>query len=144
MLYEDYEKFWCKIRKQESKLFNLINKREELFEKTQPKSTQYDKELVDGKNPVNMTEEYVVEKEYYDIKINHLNKTLDDLYQVLNRKREELKLSKNLYDRIYTYYYIERLSVKKIARLVNYSERQTRRHLENIDKKLKCPKMSKK
>lgn len=144
MLYEDYEKFWCKIRKQESKLFNLINKREELFEKTQPKSTQYDKELVDGKNPVNMTEEYVVEQEYYDIKINHLNKTLDDLYQVLNRKREELKLSKNLYDRIYTYYYIERLSVKKIARLVNYSERQTRRHLENIDKKLKCPKMSKK
>lgn len=142
MIYEEYEAMWSKIRNKEKELFNLIVKRDELFEKTQPKSPKLDKELVDGKNPTNMMEHYVIETEYYDIKINQFNHTLDDMYQILSRKRKELQLSKNLYDRIYNYRYIERLSIKKIAKLVHYSERQTRRHLDNIEKKLKCPKMS--
>ena len=142
MIYEEYEAIWCKIRKLEKELFKLIDKRGELFDKTQPKSANMDKVMVDGKNPSNMMEQYVMQKEYLNEKIEQLNITLDDWYQALKRKREELRLSKNLYDRIYNYRYIERLSIFKIAKLINYSERQTRRHIENIEKNIKCPKMS--
>lgn len=144
MIYEEYEAIWSIIREKEKELFILIPKRDELFEKTQPKSNSYDKELVDGKKQINIQEQYVIQIEYYDIRINQLNKTLDDWYLALGRKKKELQASKNLYDRIYYYRYIERISVKKIARLINYSERQTRRHLDNIEKSIRCPKMSKK
>lgn len=142
MIYEEYEAIWSKIRKLEKELFNQINKRETLFDKTQPKSPKLDKEKVDGKNPTNMMDQYVIQKEYLNTRIEQLNITLDDWYQALKRKREELRLSKNLYDMIYYYRYIERLSIFKVSKLVNYSDKQTRRHLKNIEKTLKCPKMS--
>ena len=144
MIYEEYESIWKTIREKEKELFELIPKRDKLFEKTQPKSSSFDKELVDGKKNVNMMEQYIIQKEYYDMRINQLNQTLDDWYLALGRKKKELQASKNLYDRIYYYRYIERLSVKKIAKLIIYSERQTRRHLDNIEKSIRCPKMSKK
>ena len=142
MIYEEYEGIWNKIRKLEKELFKLINQRDELFDKTQPKSPKLDKEKVDSKNTSNIMEQYVIQKEYLNTRIEQLNITLDDWYQALKRKREELRLSKNLYDMIYYYRYIERLSVFKVSKLVSYSEKQTRRHLKNIDKTLKCPKMS--
>ena len=132
MIYEEYEAIWCKIRKQEKKLFKLIEKILKLFEKTQPKTTQFDKEMVDGKKQTNIQEQYVIQQEYLTEKINQLNTTLDDLYQVLKRKREELKLSKNIYDRIYFYKEIEKLSMYKIASLVGYSKEQTYRYYRKI------------
>ena len=145
MIYKEYEAIWCKIRKQEKKLLDLINKREELFEKTQPKGTKYDKEIVDGKNPKNAMEEYIIQKEYLTERIEQLNLTLDDMYQVLKRKREELKLSKNIYDMIYYYYCIEKLSVYKIVSLVHYSKSQIYRKLDEMNIKIaRWDKMGKK
>ena len=129
MIYEEYEAIWSKIRKLEKELFESINKRDELFDKTQPKSPKFDKEMVDGKNPSNMMEQFVMQQEYYDLKIKQLNQSLDDRYQILNRKREELKRSKNVYDKIYYLRYVERLGVYKISVLVGYSKEQTYRYL---------------
>ena len=133
MIYEEYEAIWSKIRKIEKELFELINKRDELFAMTQPKSSKFDKEIVDGKNPVNAMEEYVIQKEYMNEKIVQLNQTLDDRYQILRRKRDELRQSKNIYDRIYVYYCIERLSIVKISYLTNYSQSQIYRKLEKMN-----------
>lgn len=141
MIFEEYESTWEKIRKKEKKLIELINKREELFDKTQPQGTKYDKELVDGKNPKNIIEEYIIQKEYMNEKINQLNTTLDDMYQILKRKREELKLSRNLYDRIYYLNYIERLNIQKIANLIGYDRTSIWRHLKRIEKITTCNKM---
>ena len=132
MIYEEYEAIWSKIRKIEKELFELINKRDELFLKTQPKSSKFDKEKVDSKTTNNMMEEYVIEKEYYNERILQLNITLDDRYQVLKRKRDELRQSKNVYDRIYYYYCIERLSIYKISNLTNYSQSQVYRKLKKM------------
>ena len=144
MIYEEYETIWSKIRKLEEELFKLINKRDELFDKTQPKSLKFNKEKVDSKNTTNMMEQYVIQKEYLNTRINQLNQTLDDMYQVLRRKREELRLSKNPYDRIYTYYSIERLSIYKISYLMNYSESQIYRKLKNMGIDVKTLKNAKK
>lgn len=141
MIFEEYESTWEKIRKKEKKLIELINKREELFAKTQPQGTKYDKELVDGKNPKNIIEEYIIQKEYMNEKINQLNTTLDDMYQILKRKREELKLSRNLYDRIYYLNYIERLNIQKIANMIGYDRTSIWRHLKRIEKITTCNKM---
>ena len=135
MIYEEYEAIWSKIRKLEKKLFDLINKRDEIFDKTQPESSSFDKEKVDGNNPKDMMVEYVIDTEYLDEKIRQLNQTLDDRYQILRRKREELKLSKHIDDRIYTLRYIERLSVFKIASIVGYERTQVYRKLKKIEKK---------
>jgi len=132
MIYEEYEAIWSRIRKIEKELFDLINKRDELFNITQPKSSKFDKEIVDGKNPINTMEQYVIQKEYMNEKINQLNQTLDDRYQILRRKRDELRQSKNIYDRIYVYYCIERLSIVKISYLTNYSQSQIYRKLEKM------------
>lgn len=132
MIYEEYEAIWSKIHKIEKELFEYIDKRNVLFDKTQPKSPKMDKVMVDGKNPTNMMEQYVIQKEYLNEKINQLNTTLDDLYQVLKRKRDELKQSKNIYDRIYYYRIIERLNMYKIASLVGYSKEQTYRYYKKI------------
>lgn len=132
MIYEEYESIWNTIRKKEEELFKLINKRDELFLKTQPKSSKFDKEKVDNKTTKNMMEEYVIQKEYLNERIMQLNITLDDIYQVLKRKRDELKQSKNIYDRIYYYRIIERLSMYKIASLIGYSKEQTYRYFKKI------------
>lgn len=144
MIYEEYESIWYTIRKKEKELFELINKRDELFLYTQPKSSKFDKEKVDGKNPTNMMEQYVIQKEYLNERIMQLNITLDDIYQVLKRKRDELRQSKNTYDRIYYYYCIERLSIFKVSCLMNYSESQIYRKLKNMGIEVKMRKNAKK
>ena len=118
MIYEEYEQIWSKIRKIEKELFELINKRDELFSMTQPKSSQFDKEIVDGKNPKNAMEEYVIQKEYFNERIEQLNLMLDDWGQVLRRKREELQLSRNIYDRIYYLRIVEKVLPERIAPLI--------------------------
>lgn len=132
MIYEEYEEILNIIRKKEKELFELINQRDELFLKTQPKSSKYDKEKVDSKKTRNMMEEYVIQKEYFNERIMQLNIALDDIYQVLKRKRDELRQSKNIYDRIYYYRIIERLSMYKIAILIGYSKEQTYRYFKKM------------
>ena len=132
MIYEEYEAMLSKIRKLEKELMELNNRKEDLFYQTQPKSSPTDKIIVDGHNPINTMEKYVIEKEYLTERINQLNELLDYRYPALNRKREELKLSKNLYDRIYYYRFIERLSVFKIGLLIGYSKEQTYRYLKKL------------
>ena len=143
MIYEEYEAIWSKIRKIEKELFDLINKRDELFQKTQPKSSSLEKEKVDSTITKNMIEEYLIEKEYLNERITQLNLTLDDRYQVLKRKREELRQSKHPYDRIYVYFCIERLSIYKISHLMSYSESQIYRKLKNMGIDVKMQKNAK-
>lgn len=144
MIYEEYEDIWNTIRKKEKELFELINKREELFLYTQPKSSKFDKEKVDSKLTKNIMEEYVIQQEYFNDRIMQLNITLDDIYQVLKRKRDELKQSKNTYDRIYYYYCIERLNIYKVSCLMNYSESQIYRKLKSMGIDVKMQKNAKK
>lgn len=138
MLYIDYEKMWEVIRKQEKELFELMNARDELFTMTQPKATKFDKELVDSSHQSNTLETYVVKEEQCTLRINQLNKSIDDRYQALNRKREELRLSKNIYDRIYYLKYIEKMNIYKIAILVGYERTSVWRHLKKIEKSISC------
>lgn len=141
MIYAEYEKMWAVIRKQEKELFELINQRDELFSKTQPKATTLDKEIVDGSHKGNMLESYVIKEEYYTKRIDQLQISLDDRYQALNRKKEELRQSKNIFDRIYYLKYIEKLSTFKIAKITGYDRTSVWRYIKKIEKSISCNKM---
>lgn len=118
MIYEEYEAILSKIQRKEKELFDFINKMDELFSMTQPKSSQFDKEIVDGKNPVNTIEQYVVQKEYYQTKTEQLNIILDNLGQILKRKRDKLQASKNLYDQVYYLRVVEKITPERIAHII--------------------------
>ena len=138
MIYIDYEKMWAVIRKQECELIELINERDELFNMTQPKGTTFDKELVDSSHHGNTLETYAIKEEYLTNKIHQLDQSITDRYQLLNRKRKELEISKNIYDRIYYLKFIEKLSIYKIANLVGYERTSIWRHLKKIEKNITC------
>lgn len=136
MLYIEYEDIWDKIRVKEKEILNLINQREDLFNTTQPKASKLDSLKVDGASPVNAFDEYVIKIDELNTKIDNINKSLDDRYILLKRKRDELKASKNIYDRIYVYRYIERLPVFKIGMMVGYEKTQVYRYLKIIKKNI--------
>ena len=92
---------------------------------------------------VEIMEEYVIKQEKKKKKIYQINITLDDLYQVLKRKREELRQSKHPYDRIYVYFCIERLNIYKISNLMSYSESQIYRKLKKMGIDVKMQKNAK-
>ena len=63
MIYEEYEAIRKRISKKEEKLFKLMEKRDNLFAMTQPKSSQFDDEIVDGK--VHQDEQYNINENHY-------------------------------------------------------------------------------
>lgn len=136
MIYEEYEAILSKIQRKEKKLFDLLEKRDNIFDKTQPKSTPMDKEIVDGKNPINTIEEYLVQKEYLNEEIDQLNQTLDDWYQILNRKKVIFKDSKHILDRIYYLRLIEILEPWKIANLIPCDRATVYRYMGVLSKKI--------
>lgn len=134
MIYEEYEAIRKKIQEKEEKLFKLLDKRDRIFSMTQPKSSKFDKEMVDGKNPINTIEEYIIqdEQQQLSVQITQLNLLLDDWYQALKRKRDELKQSKNIYDRIYYLRIIEKVSPAKIAYLIPCDRATVYRYMQDL------------
>lgn len=121
MIYLDYENMWKNIRVLEKKCMELINARDFLYDYVES----------------NSDEKIEQERKKYDKKIKNINKTLDDRYILLNRKRNELKQSKNIYDVVYVYRYIERMSVHNISIRANYSRQQIYRFLKIIENNIK-------
>jgi hypothetical protein len=119
MIYLDYENMWNNIKVLEKKCMELINARDFLYD------------YVDSDEKIEQ------ERKKYDNKIKNINKTLDERYILLNRKRSELKQSKNIYDVVYVYRYIERMSVHNISIRANYSRQQIYRFLKIIEGNIK-------
>lgn len=138
MVYIEYEKYKTKYYESQSNFNDILDEQEKLFAKTQPKATIYDKEKVKGGKPVNTFESYVIvkQKKKIDERLKEAKSILEDRAILLKAKEEELKASKNWYDVIYTYYYIENYSERKIENKIPYSKSQIHRILEKIKKNI--------
>lgn len=136
LTYEEYKKNYYKVQK----LYNeILEEKEKLFAKTQPKSTKFDKINVDGGNISNSFDDYLIikEKKQIDKRLNEIKIISEDRKKLLDAKEDELRKSKEWIDKIYVYKYIENLQVRKIIHLVPYEEAQVYRKLEEIKKTLK-------
>ena len=63
MLYQEYWEYKTKYYDAQTKYDEVLSEKEQLFAKTQPKATNYDKEVVSGGTPNNTFDDYVIEKE---------------------------------------------------------------------------------
>ena len=136
LTYEEYKWNYYKVQK----LYNVIlEEKEKLFAKTQPKSIKFDKINVDGGNVSNSFDDYLIikEKKQIDKRLNEIKIISEDRKKLLDAKEDELRKSKEWIDKIYVYKYIENLQVRKIIHLVPYEEAQVYRKLEEIKKTLK-------
>ena len=136
MVFVDYEIAKLKYLETQGIYDQVITEKEELFSRTQPKGTSFDKELVSSANFGNNFDQYLIEKEkkQIDAKLMEAKELLNERGNLLNVKEKELRASKALYDRIYTMRYIDNVRVMVIARKMSYSESQIYRILDRIEK----------
>lgn len=138
MVYIDYHN--CKKKYEEiKKLYEqIVEEKERLFLKTQPKATKIDKASVDGGARNNLFDNYLMEKEkkQLDMKLAEVKILIDDRYRILFDKEKELRASKEWIDKVYVYKYIELLSVKKILHLIPYEEAQIYRMINEIKRRI--------
>lgn len=135
MLYIEYEEYKNKYREVQKKYNDILNEKEELFARTQPKATKIDGEKTAGGKHINTFDEYLIQKEKKNIdnRLVEVKSILDDRERLLKLKELELRSSKDSYDKIYRCRYLDRLTIEKTARISNYSRAQ----VFNILKKIK-------
>ena len=138
MIYIEYHELKNKYYVAQKEYDKILSEKEELFSKTQPKATEYDKEKVSGGSPSNSFEDYLIikEKKQLDERLEESRSILEDRVRLLKLKEDELRLSNNPYDRIYYYKYVLKLSPYKMKRNVGYEVSQIYRILRIINKNL--------
>lgn len=135
MLYEEYHEYKIRYYEVQKKYNQILNEKEELFAKTQPKATNTTGEKTTGGKRVNAFDEYLIQKEKKNIdqRLEEVKSILDDRERLVKLKEQELRASTNPYDKIYKCRYIDRLTIEKTARISSYS----RASVFNILKKIK-------
>ena len=126
------------------KYYNAKNEYDKLIEKkamlvisTQPRATNFDKELIKGGTPSNKFELLVEQLEKLDPEIISARNDRDLQEYFLKKKEIELSNSDDVLDRIYYLKYVKHYKVRNIAINVNYSRMQTYRLIEEINEKIK-------
>lgn len=138
MLYIEHNNYKNKYLEAQKKYDEILSKKEKLFSMTQPKATIFDKEKVSGGTPKNTFEEYLIAKEEnkIDEQLTEIKSILEDRGKLLSIKESELRLSKDWHDKIYTYYFIDRLSSYKIEKRIPYSQKQICNIINKIKKNI--------
>lgn len=138
MLYIEYQDYKKKYIEAQKKYDEILSQKEKLFSMTQPKATTFDKERISGGISTNTFEEYLIAKEEkkIDEQLEEIKSILDDRERLLVIKEKELRISKDWHDKIYTYYFIDKLSTYKIEKRVPYSQKQIWNIVEKIKKNI--------
>ena len=139
MIYIEFDK--CKKEYNDS--YNTLKQytdiKEMLFIKTLPSSVKLKKDKINGnsKKPEPFYE-YIKKKDEMnlDTLINEAEKILYQKKELLDMKRLELLNSKDWYDIIYCYYFLDGLSMRKISQKIPYSLTQISRIIKMIKKEL--------
>ena len=135
MIYPIYERYLESYIKTQKQFNEILNEKEELFERTQPHSMSFDQESVSGGGGRNAFDEYLCAKErkHIDERLAEIKMILDDRKELLKKKEQELRNSKHLFDRIYRMRYLDHYKMDRIASIIGYSKSQICRILQKID-----------
>lgn len=139
MLYIEYEEYKNRYYEVQRKYNTILNEKEELFSKTQPKATKITGDKTTGGKHINLFDDYLIQKERKNIdkRLEEVKSILEDRERLVKLKEQELRASNNSYDKIYRCRYIDRLTIEKTCRLSNYSRSQVFNILKEIRDKLK-------
>ena len=139
MLYVEFEEYKNKYYASQKEYDKILSEKEALFLRTQPKATTYDKERISGGTPINSFEEYIesIEEKQIDARLDVARSILKDRERLLKLKEVELRNSKDWLDIIYVYYFIEKWTMRKIAKKIYCSPTEVYRKIEIIRKNAK-------
>ena len=139
MLYIEYEEYKSKYNEAQRSYNDILNEKEELFARTQPKATQIKGDKTTGGKHNNTFDDYLIQKERKNIdkRLAEIKSILDDRERLVKLKEMELRASNNPYDKIYRCRCIDKLTIEKTARISNYSRSQVFNILKEIRSKLK-------
>ena len=139
MLYLEYERFKRKYNDAQAVYDSILTEREELFQRTQPKSVDTGQEKVSSCPQGDSFASYLIEKERkrIDERLNEAKDNFEERLILLTQKEYDLRESKQVDDRIYTMRMLDRVRIKRIAKAINYSESHVKRRLRKIRQKIK-------
>ena len=138
MKYIEYEQYKRKYYNAQNECDKILSELEHLFQQTQPKATNYDKDIVEGGTNENVFDNYLIQKDkkQLDKKLEEVKYILKTRYELLLLKKEEVKNSNNYYDRVYYYKYIENIPVKQIIFKIPYCKSQIYDMLKTINENI--------
>ena len=139
MLYLEYERLKSKYKNSQIVYDSILTEKEELFQRTQPQGINTKKEKVSSCPQGTNFDQYLIEKERkgIDERLIEAKENFEERLILLVRKETELRASKRVDDMIYTLRHLDRLKIRKIAKMTNYSESHIKRRLKVIRQKIK-------
>lgn len=137
MIYLDYLDIQHKYILSMQEVDKILNEKELLFQRTQPKSPVMDIERVSGGSPENKIETYIVELERkkIDERLKKAKEIMHDRHELYLLSLEDLKRSKDKYDMIFVLKWIDGKNAREISRLLHYSESHVYRMINKIKKR---------
>lgn len=117
----------------------ILNEKEILFQRTQPKSPVMDQERVSGGSPENKIESYIVELERkkIDERLKRAKEIMNDRHELYLLSLEDLKRSKDKYDIVFVLKWMDGRNAREISKIMHYSESHVYRMINKIRKKAK-------
>lgn len=146
MLYKEYWEYKTKYYDAQKNYDKVLSEKELLFAKTQPKATDYSKEVVSGGSPSNTFDEYVIQKEkkQIDERLEEAKSILKDRENLIRLKENELYSSPDWHDKIFIYKYLHNMSVDEIKYRMPYCRSQIYEILKIIKKNISSDKIGQK
>ena len=123
MIFLEYEDYRGKFLSAQKKYDEVLTQKEALFDRTQPNGVAFDKEKVGGTAEYNSFDEYLIqmEKKRIDERLEEIKRIMDDRWNLLLDKEDELRSSQDIMDRLYVMRFLEHQKMQKIERQINYS-----------------------
>ena len=133
-----YEIFKSKYLDAQQKLNAIIEEKENLFSRTQPKSPNSDK--MPSSESENAFDSYLIAKEKtkIDQRIKEMQKIVDERRSLLRQKEQELYESKDLCDKIYRMKYLESKTVPDLMRKLHFGRTQIYKFISIVQSEIAC------
>lgn len=110
----------------------LLDRKQILFDRTQPGAVKYEGEKVDGGIHNNSWDAYIDKTRELEDKIKVAEELMKARKLILELSLQDLRASTDTRDIIFVARYLDRKRVYQIPAIVNYSERQVKRFLREI------------
>lgn len=137
-MYLEYHELLKKYKDAERRYNESLEERSKLILAVMPKATQAKEVMTSGGNTSSDTNlvRYASEIDEVDKLINQSRNTRDMLEYELKKKAIKMRDESDVYDKIYYYKWIKKLSPYKFHKLIGYSRPQTYRFISEMKEKL--------
>lgn len=144
-IYLEHRKYFIAYQHALKAVERIVDEREQLLAKVQPKSSlaEHEREFMKSNPPtggqfINKVEEYVIEAEQRKIKerLEEAKAIMTERHGLLMQKENELRKSRDIYNTIYTMKWVDGQKTETIVRETGYSRSQVYAIIGHITKQI--------